>query len=164
MATPSRLLSSPSTRPLTPVGFLARADRGFTILEVMMASIVMAFAITTSITTLQRGFLALDTARNTTLAGQIMQSELERMRLKDWTVVNAYEAGPTTLTLDTIYTSNAAIRDRFVLTRSASDVHTDMKKITFSISWRSSDGRDLNRTYSAYYGKNGLYDFFYNTF
>lgn len=129
-----------------------------------MASIVMAFALTTAITTLQRGFLALDTARNTTLAGQIMQSELERMRLKDWATVNAYEAGPTTLTLDPVYTANAAIRDRFVLTRTTGDVHTDMKKITFAISWRSTDGRDLTRTYSAYYGKNGLYDFFYNTF
>lgn len=166
MAQPAHHIPSPSCRPLTPAARPPRAGRddGFTILEVMMASIVMAFAITTAITTLQRGFLALDTARNTTLAGQIMQSELERMRLKDWATVDAYAAGPTTLTLDPIYTSNAAIRDRFVLTRTTSEVHADMKKITFSINWRSTDGRDLTRTYSAYYGKNGLYDFFYNTF
>lgn len=153
-------------------GSRQRADRrarrvlpaGFTILEVMMAAIVMAFALTTAITTLQRGFLALDTARNTTLAGQIMQSELERMRLKDWTTVNGYAPGPTTLTLDSVYTSNTAIRDRFTLTRATSDVHADMKQIVFAISWRSTDGRTLTRSYSAYYGKNGLYDFFYNTY
>ena len=56
------------------------AGRGFTIVEVMMAAIVMAFAITTSITTMQRAFLAIDAARGVTYAGQIMQSELEKMR------------------------------------------------------------------------------------
>ena len=156
MSARSQLPSGPAPVP--------RAPAAFTILEVMMAAIVMAFAITTAITTLQRGFLALDTARNTTLAGQIMQSELERMRLKDWTTVNAYPAGPTTLTLDTVYTSNAAIGSRFTLTRATSDVHTDMKKIIFTIAWRSYDGRALTRSYTAYYGKNGLYDFFYNTY
>jgi len=139
----------------------------------MMASIVMAFAITTSITTLQRGFLALDTARHTTAAGQIMQSELERMRLKDWATVNAYAAGPTTLTLvtttgelthTTAFVPDTTLARRFTLTRSAEDVHTDMKKITFTIAWRSTDGRTLSRAYSAYYGKNGLYDFYYNTY
>lgn len=39
----------------------------------MVASTVMALAITTAITTMQQAFLALDSARNITLAGQILQ-------------------------------------------------------------------------------------------
>lgn len=166
----------PRSRPHPPAArprARARPRAAFTILEVMMAAIVLALAITTSITTLQHGFLALDTARNTTIAGQIMQSELERMRLKDWATVNAYAAGPTPLTLVTDSTAldhtsafvpSAALAQRFTLTRTTSDVHADLKQITLTITWRSSDGRTLTRAYPAYYGKNGLYDFFYNTY
>lgn len=139
---------------------------GFTIVEVMMAAIVMAFAITTSITTMQRAFLAMDTARNVTQANQIMQSEIERMRLKDWTTVNAYSSTSTTVTIDSSYTNNAFIGSRFTLTRIATDVsgHTlsGMKQVTFTITWSSYDRRTLSRSLSVYYGQNGLYDYFYN--
>ena len=170
---PSAIPSPWSHLPARRPGARSRHRAAFTILEVMMAAIVMAFAITTAITTLQRGFLALDTARNTTVAGQIMQSELERMRLKDWDTVNAYAPGPTTLTLVTnssalnntsAFVPSAALAQRFTLSRTASVVHTDLKKITFAITWRSSDGRTLTRAYPAYYGRHGLYDFFYNTY
>jgi Tfp pilus assembly protein PilV len=137
---------------------------GFTIAEVMIAAGVMALAVTTSITTMQRAFLALDSARNITLAGQIMQSEFEKLRLKDWTTISAYPAAETTLTIDTAFTSDPAIGNRFTLKRTVSDVHTDMKEITLTISWRGYDARPLSRYYKTYYGKNGLYDFFYNSY
>jgi Tfp pilus assembly protein PilV len=138
--------------------------RGFTIAEVMIAAGVMALAITTSITTMQRAFLALDSARNITLAGQIMQSEFEKIRLKDWTTVSTYPAAETTLTIDPAFTSDPAIGNRFTLTRTVTEVHTDMKEITLTISWRGYDARPLSRYYKTYYGKNGLYDFFYNSY
>jgi hypothetical protein len=115
---------------------------------------------------MQRAFLALDSARNVTLAAQIMQSEFEKMRLKNWDTINAYDVAPTvtTLTIDSSFTSNSAIGNRFTLTRTVSLVHTDMKQVTLSISWRGYDGRTITRSYSTYYGKNGLYDFFYNSY
>lgn len=155
----SRASPSPYTRA-------CGARRGFTIVEVMVAAGVMALAITTCITTMQRAFLALDSARNITLAGQIMQSEFEKMRLKDWSVIDAYPLSPTTTTLaiDSAFTANPAIGNRFTLRRSVSVVHTDMKEITLSIAWRGYDGREASRSYKTYYGRNGLYDFFYNSY
>jgi Tfp pilus assembly protein PilV len=141
-----------------------RPARGFTIAEVMFAAAVMALAITTAITTMQSAFLALDSARNITLAGQIMQSELERMRLKDWPTVSGYPAGPSALTIDTSFTGSATINERFTLSRSVAEVHADMKQITMTIVWRGYDGREQSRSYTTYYGKNGLYDFFYNSY
>lgn len=151
-------------KPFRPAS--SRRRRAFTIAEVMMATAVMAMAISTSITTMQRGFLSLDSARNTTLAGQIMQSELEKMRLKDWTTVSAYPAGPTAITIDSTFTSNSAIGNRFTLTRSVEEVAShsgEMKKITFTITWRGYDGRQITRYYVTYYARNGLYDYFYNS-
>jgi Tfp pilus assembly protein PilV len=133
---------------------------GFTILEVMMAAIVMALAITTAITALQRGFASLDTARNLVTAGQIMQSEIEKMRINNWSVVSGYPTTATTLTVDSVFTANPAIGNRFSLTRSVSDPKSDLREITFTISWNNYDGRTMSRSYTTYYARYGLYDYF----
>ncbi len=136
---------------------------GFTIAEVMMAVAIMSLAITTSLTTMQRTFMSLDSARNITLAAQILQSELESMRLSPWETIRDYPAGPTTLTIDTGFTGNAAIADRFTLTRQVSTIRTGMRQITLTVSWTAFDGRELSRSFTTYYGENGLYDFFSNS-
>jgi len=123
----------------------------------------MAFVLVTSITVIRRAVVILDSARTLAAAGQIMQSEIEKIRLKDWTVVNAYEAGPTAVTIDSSFTANPAIGSRFTLTRTVADVHTDMKSITLTIAWKTYDGRAQSRSYQTYYGRNGLYDYFYNS-
>lgn len=130
-----------------------------------MAAIVMAFAITSSITTMQRGFLSLDTARNITIAGQIMQSEFEKMRLLPWATVDTYDATGSAIavTVDTSFTANAFIGTRFALTRRVDVIRTGMKQVTLTVSWRSYDGRTITRSYASYYGQNGLYDYFYNS-
>jgi len=156
--TPSR-----SSLPTSPPARRRRAVSGFTIVEVMMAAMVMAFAITTSITTMQRGFLALDTARNITIAGQIMQSEFEKMRLVPWATVDAYAASTDPLAVDSSFTSNSFIGTRFTMARTVTLIHTGMKQITLTVTWRNYDGRSLSRSYSSYYGQNGLYDYFYNS-
>lgn len=140
-----------------------RTRCGFSIAEVMMAVAIMSLAISTSLTTMQRSFMSLDSARNLTLAAQIMQSELESMRLNPWTVISTYPAGPTTLTIDSSFTGNAAIAQRFTLTRQVSTIRTGMREITLTVSWNSFDGRTLSRSFTTYYGQDGLYDFFSNS-
>ncbi len=53
-----------------------------------MASFVMAFGIATSIVAMQTGFKTIDVARGTTIASQILQSEMERLRLMSWTTIS----------------------------------------------------------------------------
>ena len=128
-----------------------------------MSTMILSLAIATSITTLQRGYANLDSARNLVLAGQIMQTEIEKLRMSDWTTVSAYtDDTDTTMTVDSVFTSNAAIGSRFTLTRRCASPQTGMKQITFTITWRNFDGRSMSRNYSTYYSQNGLYDFFFN--
>jgi Tfp pilus assembly protein PilV len=132
---------------------------GFTIAEVMVAACVMALAITTSITTMQRAYLALDAARGTSYAAQMMQTEMEKIRLQNWTTVSGYSATSTPVTIDSSFTSNSYIGNRYTMTRTATPVHTGMMQITLTISWATYDGRTLSRSYTTYYGHNGLYDY-----
>ena len=126
-----------------------------------MAAIVMAFAITTSITVMQRAFLAVDAARGVSYAAQIMQSELEKMRLLNWATVTArYPTSATPVAVDSSFTSNTFIGNRFTMTGVGEQMHTNtMLKITLTISWKSYDGRTLSRSMVTYYGQHGLYDY-----
>jgi hypothetical protein len=130
----------------------------------------MALAITTSITTMQRGFLSLDSARKLTLAGQIMQCELEKMRMVTWTTINAYPATLDPMPIEAAFLTNPAVSATFSLRRDVAVIvaptatERGMSQITFTLSWKSYDGRPLSRSYTSYYGEKGLYDYYYNSF
>lgn len=135
------------------------ARRGFTVLEVMVAASVMLFGITTAILTLQRGFQALDAARNLTYASQVMQTELERLRLRSWDQLQALQdAGAASVAVETVAGLGG---DGFTCTRTIRDIRTDMKEITLAATWRGHDGRPQTARLVTRYGRNGLYDYFY---
>lgn len=132
---------------------------GFTLVEVMVASTVLIFGIVTAVATTQRGLQALDTARNLTAASQLMQSEMERIRLLGWTQLQALQqSGDTAVAIDA-----AAGTARFACSRIITDVKTDMKQITLTATWRGYDGREHTARLITRYGKSGLNDYFYTT-
>ncbi len=151
-----------------------KQQKGFTIFELSMAVIVMAFALVTSLTVLQMGLRGLDTARNTTIAAQLLQSVMEDLRMLPWSAtspqnsISSLEAASNNntagnVTLDASFTNGdaAAISmvSRFTLTRKISDVDASMKQIDLTAQWRGIDGRSHSLKYSSYYGKNGLHDY-----
>jgi Tfp pilus assembly protein PilV len=149
----------------------AAGIKAFSLFEVMVAGTVLALAITTALTTVQRAFLSLDTARNLTTAGQILQCEMEKLRMRPWAIVGAYPltSSPETMTMDPAFASNAAVNGRFQLYREVADVPVPtgstlaMRKITFTVTWTNYDGRSLSRFYTTHYGKEGLNDYYYNS-
>ena len=133
---------------------------GFTLVEVMAAVAILALAIATSVTALQRAFLNLDSARNIATAGRIMQCELEKERLMTWTAVSANTYLPA---VDSSLLAIPAIAGRFTLTRATSLIANrsgNMLKITVTVTWRNYDGRTQTRSESTYYGNGGLFTFF----
>lgn len=154
-----------------------RHDAGFTILEVAMAGFVLTLAIAGSITTLQMGYRAIDNARYTTLAGQILQSQMEKLRLLTWAQLTDSTSGPaayTTFTPDVSASSTDQIK-RFTTTTGGagtcyqrisdapSPFNTSMKDITLTAAWTGIDGKSHSLSYTTRYGKNGLSDFFYTS-
>ncbi len=129
----------------------------FTILEVMVASTVLLFGLVTAITTGQRGLQAIDTARHLTTASQLMQSEMERLRLLNWSQLQTLQqSGDTAVAAGTG-------AERFTCTRAITDVKTGMKEITLTTLWRGYDGRAHTARLITRYGQSGLNDYFYTT-
>ncbi len=134
-------------------------NNGFSLVEVLVASFVLVLGITTAITTLQQGFKAVDTARNYSYSSQLMQSEMERLRLKNWSQIQALQnAGTTEVSTDD---TASAGRTVFTCKRIITDVKTDMKQITLISSWQGFDGRAHTARFITRYSKSGLYDYLY---
>lgn len=155
--------SSVSTRPLRR----RSREAGVTIAEVIMASCVMAFAITTSITVMQSGFNTLDTARGNTLASQILQSEIERIRLMSWANVTDPDKmmGEHKVDLKEVFTTNNELAGKFSLVRTVKDDSSrpgEGVDIYLQVQWHSYTGRTHTRSFQTKYVKNGLYDYYYS--
>lgn len=138
-----------------------RKSRAFTLVEVAMAVIVLALALTTSLSAMQRAFLQFDTARNLEIAANILQSEMEKQRLLTWTQVNDVTYAPV---IDSSFARNPAIGGRFTLSRTVAAVtghSAQMVQITLTVRWRGYDGRSLTRSYTTYCTQGGLRDYFY---
>jgi len=157
------------TRSFRHRRFRFRDSRGFTIVEVGVAAIVLVLCIVSSMTVLQRGFVSIDNARYTTLAGQILQSQMEKLRLLTWAQLTDATNGPPTngaFTPD-ISSGTSGLLGNFtcsqIITAAPSPFNTTMKDITLTATWRGSDGRSRSLTYFTRYGQNGLSDFFYTT-
>ncbi len=149
-----------------------RAQAGFTIAEVLVATFVMAFAITSSIVVMQHGFRNLDTARKTTLAAQIMQSEMERIRMLSWGRISALPSTPEEIDFEDIFPANTTA-EREVLDRinrtftavrtvtSLADFDNQIRQINVTITWDGLDGVTHTRTSSTQYCQDGLYAYYY---
>jgi hypothetical protein len=140
----------------------------------MIATFVMSLVLGTSVIALQTGFRYIDVARGDTLASQIMQSEIERLRLMAWDKTSPEDVvdsivelpGTETVDLSSMFATNAALAAKFTVTRTvASETgpspRADVRYITVNVTWNSSDGKNHIRSFTTMYSKNGLYDYYY---
>lgn len=146
--------------------------RGFTIIEVAVAATVMVLALSSAIIVMQAGFRSLDTARKTTIAAQIIQSEMERVRMLSWSRVEALMTADPKIDLETIFPQNTDLERKvlgqmknvFTATRTITplaDFSNEIVEITVTITWRGIDGSVHNRSTNTRYCKNGLYNYYY---
>ena len=119
-----------------------------------MAAFIMLVGVVGMIDAIKIGSEMLDLSRKQTIAIQIIHSEIDRVRLSSWTDVQQL---PATLSYDLSKIGFQGINQGFACTRVVSDVRTDLKKITYTVTWKGNTGRSYSRSSSTYVGKNGLY-------
>ena len=144
-----------------------RSVAAFTVLEVAMAASVLVLIIATTLTLIQAGFNVLDDARMSTLASQVLQSQMEQLRCSNFTVIQTYstQAQPVSLTLSTEgFTGNFAKR----FTGSAvSATFTVLQPDTagygeiscqMTVTWSNLQGVTRTRSYYTIFSDKGLTD------
>jgi Tfp pilus assembly protein PilV len=155
-----------------------RKDAAFTLIEVMMAAVIMLAGVVGMMQVIVSGSEMLDVSRKQTIATQIIHSEIDRVRLDTWaqlsngttTILLADAATPDSTSARYTYSAHPQMwtmltRSSFTCTREVTDVRTDLKKIVFTVTWLgntnrvvgATNTRKYTRTGSTYFGKNGLY-------
>ncbi|RXK54833.1 prepilin-type N-terminal cleavage/methylation domain-containing protein [Oleiharenicola lentus] len=118
------------------------AANGFTIIEVMMASVILVVAFMGMIQAITVGSEMMATARRQTLAAQILEHEVGKMRLLPYATVSGYAAGPTAMTIDSRFddalSSCGLTASSMTLSRTTSNVTTDLKEVTLTLIWTKS--------------------------
>lgn len=161
-----------TSHPARPFPRRRRAPAAaYTLVEVMLASFVMLFAISTSLLVFQNGFRALDTSRKTTLASQIMQGEMERIRMLNWTQVQALPAEQE-IDFENLFPRNTAAEQKILdlmkktfvakrTTATPAGYDNEVRQVTVTITWNGIDGQPHRRSSQTQYCKNGLYAYYY---
>jgi len=68
----------------------ATANQGFTIMEVALASTVLALTLVGMIGVVESGSQMLDLSRKQTIASQILHGEIDQLRLQSWQTISGY--------------------------------------------------------------------------
>lgn len=160
------LRSHPSPSPTSSGGTTrarrSRACAGFTLIEVVAGTCVLALALCSSILVLQIGFRDVDVARTSTTVSQVVQSEIESLRALNWEGISAL---PDSEEVDVAaaHSDTTLAGGRLVVTRTVTDVpeFTHMKEIRVTGTWTGLNGLTHTRNFIMRYGKNGLYDYYY---
>jgi|CXWL01.1.fsa_nt_gi Tfp pilus assembly protein PilV len=172
-----------------PAVSLSNPLKGFTIVEVMMASVILVVGFLGMIQAVTVGSEMLATARRQTIAGQILDHEIGKLRLKAWDlpsstddIVGLDDSAAAAYTSDqtALNTAISASGVTFTLERDVTDLTTDLREITFIVTWTKggtttaattatgswleklsfSGSAPISRTYTrkstAYFGKYGL--------
>lgn len=134
------------------------SQRAFTLVEVMVAMTVLILVFVSSVSAITIGFRVVEDTRMNTLASQVLQSEVETLRLKNWSEISALPASAS-FTIDS--TLNAAAFDRFTCQRVVTDENADLKQIVLTVSWNAINGQPRVRRYVTYIARGGLNDYFY---
>jgi Tfp pilus assembly protein PilV len=143
-----------------------RRRSGFTLLEVALGATILAVGFAGMVQALALGAEMLDTAKKQTLAAQIVQAEVEYLRMQSWTTITSLPLGPTTSSALSTYadfssTSLATIAGTavtFSRTVSTPDAifFPNLRQITMTVSWTSITGKSHSRSCNAYISKYGL--------
>lgn len=140
-------------------GAARRGRSGFSLAEVLIASTVLMVGISGALVTLQRSIDSIAQARQLDAASQLMQTELERLRLLNWNQLQSLQDSGRT---DVPVPSGGDFA-RFSCERRIRDLRDGMKEITLVASWGGLDGRAYNASLVTRYGRSGLNDYFYTT-
>jgi Tfp pilus assembly protein PilV len=182
-----RIPSVGAVAPNRPAGNARASGAGrrsaFTIVEVMMASVILVVGFMGMIQAITIGSEMLATAQRQTLAAQILEHEIGRYRLDSWSTVNGLAdsaAATYSSDLTALNTAITASGVSYQLARDVTDLTTDLREITLTVTWTKSGtttaattatgswlqrlsfsgaspiARTYTRKTTAYFGKYGL--------
>ncbi len=125
-----------------------------------MAVLVLSTAVAATIMALRIGFSSIQLARDDTMAAQILQSEMEDLRMMSWKdlqeleEVEEFQVGRQ---------FDPALAGRFRGERRVDEdvARPGMKEVELLLEWTASSGVEHQRVFRTLFSKEGLNDYYY---
>lgn len=140
-----------------------------TIAEVLIAAVLLGFVIMTSLTALSQAYGFTRHARMVTLAGQIAQSAMEDLRLRNYSELKAYaaEAQPVSFAamlaserFASNFTQGFTMAAQFTTVIASTSTQLGKISVTLTVAW-TEQGVNFTRSLTTYFGEKGLSDYYY---
>lgn len=133
---------------------------GFTLIEGMIGVFLLSVTVAACLMSLRVMFLQMENVRNNSLASQILQSEIENLRLLDWAKVAVLESGEFDMD-EEFADTHARDFERRLIVR---EMHPNLREVTLEVEWTGVGGAVSARRYVTYFSRNGLHDYDYRAF
>src|SRR3954466_14416919 len=134
--------------------------RGMTMAEVLIAAVLLGFVIMSSLTALSQAYAFTRHARMITLAGQIVQSVMEDLRLRNFNELKTYAAQTqpvsfaSTLASErftSAFTTGFSLTGNFTTLVASSSSQLGKISVNLSVSW-TEQGSIFTRNLTTYFG------------
>ncbi len=138
------------------------SSAGTTLIELMMAVMILGLLFGGAITTLGRGFFEIELSRDSVRVTQLLQSEVELLRTQNWTQLEALK-GTSTVSLELDSSGDPIFGGKYTLTRALTTSKVDQLQLSLKANWTDSRGISHDRTFYTIFTKDGLNDYYYRT-
>lgn len=123
---------------------------GFTLLEVLLASVILAVALTSVLAVTSHATRYVADFRKAARASQILQQRMEDIRLLSWSQLAAY---PTNFVDTAIGVYTGQVTQTVVDTFNGTPT---VKCVTLTLTWHSQLGRPVTNTLTSLVGNGGI--------
>ena len=128
------------------------SNAGFTLVEVAVSATVMLLVVTGMLTAVTSGMQMVRTSQQSSVASDLITHEVNELRMLPWTTVKTLGAN-SSLSLPTRF---AVVADGMSIRRTVVTEATDLRRVTFTISWTNHLGTAVSRSEEVLIAKNGL--------
>ncbi len=129
----------------------------------MIASVILSMVFASAFSVVGQGYNIIENARDNARAAQILQSEMENIRILKWADIvdlgetsTFYPATQFSEEFGSRYTCRRSITSR--------NSRTDQKVCRLGVMWTDNKGISHTRQYFTYITENGLNDYIYRSF
>lgn len=133
-------------------------NRGFSLVEVMIAGGLMAIVIAGTLGLLRQGLYYVELARDQTRIAQVLQSEIEDLRTLNWADLTSYGEDETFIPQGTFV---EIYGDRYTCRRIITTTATDQRQVQVTATWTDSHSKTRTMSYFTRFTKEGLNDYYY---
>ncbi len=134
---------------------------GYTLIELMVGIMILGIVLATAFTGMKQGFYLLESARDNTLASQVMQGEMENLRTTNWDTIDALK-GTSDFAPDSDILSGQD--ESYTSQRVITSTKVGQLEVVLNVTWTDSRGISHTNNYVSYFTKDGLNDFYTRTF